>query len=627
MRIEVFISYAHEDGETAELVVSRLEKEGLIVWWDRRIRRDEPSSIDQKIEQAIDGAGCVVVLWSRYSVRSNWVRGEATTAEKAEQCKVIHLSLERNLNLPVRFQDRQCTDLDPKNPADLDALAEAIKAVLGIQGPNEHVIQPRVFGEMPLLTDLAIDEPIPGAGALLSFRPCGDGGVFLLMRYETSDSWVDRQVPNAEDRHKKFASPKYQYTRQDERTSLKVGNEVFIINDPLRPFTIQIGSLRSQRPSAKPGIIAGDISTEQLRMLPLQIDWLCMTLAEILSTPETLRFLSDQVAENTSISEERKKSIQTVIAKNPNSPQHIQKQRCVFCDPELRKYERLSALDQEERFGAYLIANGYPFGPHFHYLAITTDPVHSWEDLTLQQLCGLNLLIHEFCHSDKHPKYVAGVELGFNSSIRHLVLGKKTHTSAGASVPHIHKQVWGMVSRTCNLAEQLICVSQAYWSDGIDYLACYQKALKQHGYVIWQDDHVMLYVPYGQCSMHELQAMTVQPCGSFTELTVEQVISLSKAEYIALRIFKALGVGSFNQVLLTKLHNDTRAPKFRLVEAFITRDVDLAVSELSMLYVVDRHPWASLQEVVKAWESLTTEVTMELEEGSAPFLGTLQSEQ
>jgi galactose-1-phosphate uridylyltransferase len=238
--------------------------------------------------------------------------------------------------------------------------------------------------------------------------------------------------------------------------------------------------------------------------------------------------------------------------------------------------------------------------------------------LKLHQLCGLNLLIHEFCRTEEHRNNAAGIELGLNSSIRHLVLGKKTHTSAGASIPHIHKQVWGMVSRSSNLAEQLICVSQAYWSEGIDYLECYQKALRQHQYVIWEDKHVMLYVPYGQCAMHEMQAMTVQPCGSFTELTTEQVISLSKAEYIALRIFKALGVGSFNQVFLTKLYNDSRAPRFRLVEAFITRDVDLAVSELSMLYVVDRHPWVSRIEVAAAWESLVTEVTKELAEYSGP---------
>ena len=107
--------------------------------------------------------------------------------------------------------------------------------------------------------------------------------------------------------------------------------------------------------------------------------------------------------------------------------------------------------------------------------------------------------------------------------------------------------------------------------------------------------------------------MVLQPKGCLTDLSTEEVKSLSIAEYIALRLFKSLNINSFNHVALSKLHNDNRAPSFRLVEAFITREIDLAVSELSMLFVVDQHPWDSRNEIIEKWNEIKEEVRSEVE--------------
>lgn len=170
-----------------------------------------------------------------------------------------------------------------------------------------------------------------------------------------------------------------------------------------------------------------------------------------------------------------------------------------------------------------------------------------------------------------------------------------------------------MAPRTTNLAERLIEVSQAYWNHNVDYQGAYITTLRESEYIIWEDKNVALYVPYGQCSKYELQAMVLNPNGCLTELRTDEVVSLSKAEYIALRLFKSLEINSFNHVILSKLYNDTRAPKFRLVEAFITREIDLAVSELSMLFVVDQHPWDSRNEIMSKWESIKDDVCLEME--------------
>ena len=76
----VFISYSHEDREVARRYASALEAAGLSVWWDDHLRSGE--AFDEKIEAALRAASAVVVLWSKTSVASRWVRAEATLADR-----------------------------------------------------------------------------------------------------------------------------------------------------------------------------------------------------------------------------------------------------------------------------------------------------------------------------------------------------------------------------------------------------------------------------------------------------------------------------------------------------------------------------------------------------------------
>ena len=77
---EIFISYARVDRERAQALAGALGREGWSVWWDRDIPPGR--TFDEVIEEALAEAKCVIVLWSRDSVRSEWVKAEASDAAR-----------------------------------------------------------------------------------------------------------------------------------------------------------------------------------------------------------------------------------------------------------------------------------------------------------------------------------------------------------------------------------------------------------------------------------------------------------------------------------------------------------------------------------------------------------------
>jgi TolB-like protein/tetratricopeptide (TPR) repeat protein len=76
---DVFVSYTRDDRNIARQFATELEREGFSVWWDQAIHAGE--AFDRTTEHALANARAVVVLWSKRSVESDWVRAEATEAK------------------------------------------------------------------------------------------------------------------------------------------------------------------------------------------------------------------------------------------------------------------------------------------------------------------------------------------------------------------------------------------------------------------------------------------------------------------------------------------------------------------------------------------------------------------
>jgi hypothetical protein len=105
---DVFISYAREDREAAQRLAAALEARGWSVWWDREIPVGH--SFDQVIEQQLEAAKSVVVLWSKDSAASEWVKNEAAFA--AEKGVLIPAVLSGKARPPLEFRRRQTADLE-----------------------------------------------------------------------------------------------------------------------------------------------------------------------------------------------------------------------------------------------------------------------------------------------------------------------------------------------------------------------------------------------------------------------------------------------------------------------------------------------------------------------------------
>lgn len=102
----IFVSYARADRKRALPVIRLLENAGYNIWWDGLLEGGE--TYLKATEDALEGADVVVVLWSRTSVISNWVRDEAMSG-RDRRC-LVPLSLDGS-EPPLGFRQFQMIDI------------------------------------------------------------------------------------------------------------------------------------------------------------------------------------------------------------------------------------------------------------------------------------------------------------------------------------------------------------------------------------------------------------------------------------------------------------------------------------------------------------------------------------
>ena len=143
---DIFISYASADRDRAELIAKAFSQQGWSVWWDRQIPPGK--SFDEVIEQALSSARCVIVLWSKDSVSSRWVKTEA--AEAAAKGILVPALVDK-VRIPLEFKRIEAADLtdwEAKLPhIEFDQL---LKTVAGILKENAIEKQSRAESQKPI---------------------------------------------------------------------------------------------------------------------------------------------------------------------------------------------------------------------------------------------------------------------------------------------------------------------------------------------------------------------------------------------------------------------------------------------------------------------------------------------
>src|SRR6516165_3830135 len=104
---DIFISYAREDQPWAEMLAQTLEGRGWSTFWDRTIPIGK--TWRETIGTELDGARCVIVLWSKTSIESGWVQEEADDAKRRGVLVPILID---NIQPPIGFRSIQAAHLE-----------------------------------------------------------------------------------------------------------------------------------------------------------------------------------------------------------------------------------------------------------------------------------------------------------------------------------------------------------------------------------------------------------------------------------------------------------------------------------------------------------------------------------
>ena len=136
--VDIFISYDSGDRERILPLVRRLEDRGWTIWWDRRIQPGKDFS--DVIYNAIEAAKCIIVVWSKSSVDSKWIRKEAAEGER--RGNLVPLLID-DIEIPFQFRDITAARLvgypQASHETEMHELINAVSTTLAEPGHRAEV--------------------------------------------------------------------------------------------------------------------------------------------------------------------------------------------------------------------------------------------------------------------------------------------------------------------------------------------------------------------------------------------------------------------------------------------------------------------------------------------------------
>jgi len=161
--MKVFISHSSKDKRYAQRIAKSLKNQGIDVWYDDWSMRPG-DSIVSKIEAGIADSNVLLILLSKASTKSSWVRAEINAffnkAVADRNIRIIPVLIE-NVELPPLLRDRLCVDLRRDFEGGLATLVKSLQPEIDpcsilpdevlIDDFDSGILRPNMLGGLTLV--------------------------------------------------------------------------------------------------------------------------------------------------------------------------------------------------------------------------------------------------------------------------------------------------------------------------------------------------------------------------------------------------------------------------------------------------------------------------------------------
>ncbi len=153
---DIFISYARSTEAEAKRIAEALRSLGYGVWRDDELPAHRAYA--EVIEERLQAAKAVVVVWSAEAVKSQWVFSEANRAR--EDGKLVQLNID-GARLPMPFDSIQCADLAAwdgvaQTPGWRKVVASVAELIGGARAPPARDLAPDPPLALPSRPSIAV---------------------------------------------------------------------------------------------------------------------------------------------------------------------------------------------------------------------------------------------------------------------------------------------------------------------------------------------------------------------------------------------------------------------------------------------------------------------------------------
>lgn len=152
MKHRVFISYSYKDKPFVEWLVAALSQEGISVWYDQQ-EIQVGDSLQSKIEEGLRASTFIIVVLSKSSLESKWIRFELNSAllysAQKSGIKILPVLIEK-VEIPFDIASYRYADFNLDKQLALKFLIQAIKQAERKPSriPNWDHINPRNFEDL-----------------------------------------------------------------------------------------------------------------------------------------------------------------------------------------------------------------------------------------------------------------------------------------------------------------------------------------------------------------------------------------------------------------------------------------------------------------------------------------------